>query len=97
MRCSAFCRRRECATLAQRVAKLEATVAALKAENNCLVRYGMSEWNGYFIDDGADGSVIGAAANFDAFIDESVPPDVWVVASKRTSACVSKFPKGANP
>jgi hypothetical protein len=85
------------ATLGQRVAKLERQVKALKAENDCLVRYGMSEWIGYVMDDGEGGTLIGPAANFDAAIDESLPPDVWVVASKPAGSCVRKFSKGPNP
>jgi hypothetical protein len=84
------------ASVGQRLAKLERTVKALKAENDCLVRYGMSEWSGYLVDDGAGGVLVGPAANFDAALDESSPPDAWVIASKPGS-CVSRFGKGRNP
>ena len=78
------------ATLSQRVNKLE-------AEMNCLVRYGLSEWDGYLADDGGGGAVIVPAANLDLVFGDTSPPHVWVLATKNTSSCRARFSRGANP
>jgi hypothetical protein len=91
------------ATLAQRVNKLENQVSSLKRQNDCLVRYGMSQWWGYAPYAGGDGLYAydpfaeWDAANFDGAVDESIPPDVWVLATKPSSFCKSTYSKGAKP
>jgi hypothetical protein len=91
------------ATLRQRVNKLENKVATLQKENACLVRYGLSEWDGYAPYAGGDGNYAYdpfasvPAANLDLVFGDTSPPNIWVVATRNTRFCRGAYSRGVDP
>ncbi len=99
-------------TLAHKVQILQAKVAALQGKVNCLRRVGASSYVGYAWYEGSLEPGLGpypvhtpavdvfdtfSAAEFGQHINDTSPPDYWLITLNKTPACRKKFAIVRNP